>query len=157
LTETPKVVGEAVLLDYPLRLWARQQEHIDGLIREFTLLLSGRETGQAGESAPERLIALAEMFNARFGPMLADITTAREEALRSGLDRMDSRVPLVDGTPELLGGVTDVLSDVDAYCARGALLTLARPPELVALSNWSISELIAQYRGAEPTPWPGPF
>lgn len=61
------------------------------------------------------------------------------------------------GTPVLVERVQAVLADVDEYCRSGELLMLARPPELVALSNWTLGELIAQDAGREATPWPGPF
>ena len=157
MAQVPEIVGQAVLRDYPLRLWAAQQEHTHALIREFTLLLAGRSTGQAGHAVPARLVQLAETFNTRFGPLLAAIQTAREEALRAGLDRIDSAVPLVKDTPAILGDVGQVLADVDDFCARGDLLTLARPPEQVALTEWSLSELVAQYNGGVATPWRGPF
>lgn len=148
-------MGTAVLRDYPLRLWARQQEHTDGLLREFALLRVGEEGGS--HHAPQQLLELADVFTARFGPLLEALTTERQDALDRGEDRTDSRVPLVEGTPELLAQVDAVLTAVDEYCAAGDLLVLPRAPELVALSRWTLGELVRQYEGAEPTPWPGPF
>ena len=49
------------------------------------------------------------------------------------------------------------MAAVDEFCRHGDLLMLERPPEVVALSDWTRVEIIAQYGGAEPTPWPGPF
>ncbi len=102
-------------------------------------------------SAPAQLLELAELFTTQFGPLLTAISESRQQAFERGQDRMDSEVPLVEGTPELLRRVQDVMAAVDEYCARGDLLTLARPPGLVALNEWSISELIAavQRRGAD--------
>ena len=97
------------------------------------------------------------MFTANFGPLLDEITATRLAALEGGADRMDSRVPLPEGTPALMENVARVLAAVDDYCRRGDLLALARPPEQVALFEWSLAELTAQYEGAEPTPWPGPW
>ena len=107
----PKVIGSAVLRDYPLRLWLRQQEHTDAVLREFSLLLGGHESGATDASPPQQLLALAEMVTTRFGALVTS--------------------------------------------NRGDLL--ARPPELAAFADWKISELITQYEGGEPTPWPGPF
>lgn len=153
----PKILGHAVLRDYPLRLWAWQTEHYEAVLREFNLLLLGSATGQTREDAPAQLVALAEMFTTRFGPMIDDINQARAAAYEAGRDRMDSRVPLVEGIPELMAQVQQVMQAVDAYCRSGQLLTLARPAELVALSAWTAEELTAQYEGREPRPWPGPF
>ena len=150
------IVGEAVLRDYPLRIWARQQEHSDEVLREFTLLVSGARSGEV-EGAPAALLALAEMFSERFGRLMDEITATRLAALKSGADRMDWRVPLPRSTPEVLRQVQSVWSAVDEYCRSGDLLALARPADVVALMDWSTSELAAQFDGAEPTPWPGPF
>lgn len=147
----------AVLLDYPLRLWARQQEHTDGLLREFKLLLIGERSGELESQPPGQLVALANMFDSRFGPLLDAITRERQEALDAGRDRVDSRIPLVDGTPQLLAQVRAVMAAVDDYCRDGDMLLLPRSPELLALADWTHQQIVGQYDGAEPTPWPGPF
>ena len=151
------IVGVAVLRDYPLRLWEEQQQHSEEMIREFQLLLSGQETGQTVQTPPARLVELADFFVGRFGVLLDEISAARQEALQQGLDRMDSEVPLVDGTAELLERVREVMDDVDEYCRQGELLTLARSPQQLALQDWTTRELVGQLHGASPTPWPGPF
>lgn len=158
MTGAADVISRAVLRDYPLRLWAQQQEHSQEVLREFTLLLIGQEELLAADAAPRQLVELAEMFSLRFGPLLDQISLARQEALDAGRDRMDSEVALVTGMPELLAQVDTVLRAVDEYCRHGDLLTLARPPEVVALFDWARTELVKQYEGSgEPAPWPGPF
>ena len=147
----------AVLRDYPLRLWVQQQEYTDGLLREFNLLLIGEQSGELRSAAPGQLVDLADMFTRRFGPLLDAITQERQQAVDRGLDRMDSRIPLVEGAPELMEQVRVVLDSVDEFCRRGDMLLLPRPDELVRLADWSRSEVVAQFSGAEPTPWPGPF
>jgi hypothetical protein len=154
-TDGPVLRGTAVLRDYPLRLWAEQQEHFDALMREFQLLLAGQESGMS--SAPRMLVDLADMFTSRFGQLLQAITEERTAALACGRDRMDSQIPLVEGTPELLDHVRRVLEAVDAYCRSGDMLVLPRSAVQVALFEWTRAQLVAQYEGARPTPWPGPF
>ncbi len=151
------VVGTAVLRDYPLRLWAAQQEHTAELLREFHLMIYGRQSSETQHDAPQQLVDLAEFFTSSFGLLLDDISATRQAALDAGQDRMDSEVPLVDGTPELLGRVRDVLATVDDFCRSGDMLALARPPLVVRLSEWSTRQLVAQYEGKDSTPWPGPF
>jgi len=152
-----EVIGTAVLRDFPLRLWAQQQEHTEEMVREFQLMLSGQATGQTALSPPARLVELADFFTGRFGLLLDEITARRAEALEQGRDRMDSEVPLVAGTAELLERVREVLDAVDAFCRHGDLLMLARTPEQLALQEWTTRELAAQLQGVPPTPWPGPF
>lgn len=154
IRDASAVVGEALLVDFPLRLWARQQEHMDGLRREFEHLVGA---GDAPESAPQRLLDVAEMFTVIFGALIDPVYEERRAALAAGLDRIDSRVPLVSRTPDLIDHLRVVLDAADEYCRSGHLLTLARPPEVVALSNWTFSELVAQFYGSRPTPWAGPF
>ena len=150
-------VPTGVLLDYPLRLWDRQRQYTEELLREFTLLLLSAEATDADHHAPLQLVELATMFTSRFAPVLDEINAEREAAFARGLDRMDSHVPLVDGTPELLEQVSVVLAAADAYCGTRQMLVLPRPPELVVLSDWVRAELTRQYRGEDPTAWPGPF
>lgn len=157
MVRSGEVTGYALLRDFPLRLWALQQQHTEEVLREFTLLLLGQESGQATHTAPRRLVALAEMLTHHYGALLDELTQARQDAYDAGADRMDSRVPLVPDTEELLDQARAVLTAVDEYCSRGDLLALARPDELRDLTDWSMRELVAQYRGAEPTPWQGPF
>ncbi len=154
--DAPRIVGEAVLRDYPLRLWARQQEHMDAVLREFQLLLGGHEDG-VDDSVPRQLVGLAEFFTSRFGAQITAVNETRQRALDDGLDRIDNRVPLIEGSPELMRQVDEVLEAVDRYCRSGDLLTLGRPPDLLALSKWTLTEIAAQYEGAPPTPWPGPW
>lgn len=148
---------EAILRDYPLRLWARQQQYTEGLLREFTLLVIGERSGEMRTAAPGALVDLAEMFTTRFAQTLDALASERQAALDAGLDRMESRVPLPTGTPDLLAQAAAVLAKADAFCVHADLLTLPRPPELLAFNDWTITELTRQYEGAEPTPWPGPF
>jgi hypothetical protein len=147
----------AVLRDYPLRLWAQQEEYTQDLLREFQLLLMGEQSGQLHDAAPGQLVVLANLFQTRFGPLLQAISAERQGAFDQGLDRIDSRIPLVEGAPELLEQVRQVLAAADEFCRQGDLLLLPRPANLVALSEWVHAEIVAQYGGAEPTPWAGPF
>ena len=152
-----EIVGEAVLRDYPLRLWAQQQEHTEAMLREFNLLLIGQESGDVDHAAPRELISVAETFTAAYGALIDRIAEERYAALERGLDRIDSRVPLPANLPALIEQVTTVLDAADRYCTAGDMLTLARPPELVVLYDWTVREILAQLEGAEPTPWPGPW
>lgn len=152
-----EVVGTAVLREFPLRLWTASREHTDEVLREFTLVLSGERSGQTSLQAPQALVDLAAMFSEQYGPMIDELNAARDAALREGRDRMDSVVALVPGTPELLQQVRGVLLAVDEYCRSGDLLTLERSDQDRRLFDWTLDELVRQYEGQPPTPWPGPF
>lgn len=153
--ESPAVIGEAVLRHYPVRLWLRQRDHMAVLLTAFARARAaeGLEPG----SVPQQLLDLADMFSTVFGAMLDGVYEARRAAVDAGLDRMDSRVPLVKRTPDYLDHFQMVLRAVDECCERGQLEAPCRPPVVIALMDWTLSELTAQYYGAEPTPWAGPF
>jgi hypothetical protein len=157
MSATPEIRGYAVLRDYPLRLWARQREHYDSLIREFQLLLVGEGSAESAHHAPRRLVELADMITSSLGAVIEAINAERQAALDRGLDRMDSRIPLVEGIPVLLAQIEAVMVAVDEYCASGEMLVLPRSAELLALQRWTRDQIITQYEGGEPTPWPGPF
>jgi len=146
----------AVLRDYPLRLWFEQNEYFEELLREYRLLLDGQAASSV-PSAPRRLIELAEELGGRFGGVLQTVNAERQRAHEEGRDRMDCRVPVSDALPAVLEHVREVLEQSDEHCRQGQLLSLPRSPELVAFATWAGTELQAQVRGAEPTPWPGPF
>ena len=147
----------AVLRDYPLRLWVEQNEYTDGLLREFNLLLIGEQSGELRGAAPGRLVELADLVTTRYGPLLQQVNAERQEALDRGLDRVDSRIELPADLPQLLPVIREVQQASDEFCRSVSLLMLPRPPHLVALADWSTSQLAAQFDGAEPEPWPGPF
>lgn len=67
MEEAPRVVGQGVLRDYPLRLWQHQQQHWQDVMREFQLMLAGQEAGMTA-SPPQQLLDLADGFTQRFGP-----------------------------------------------------------------------------------------
>ena len=156
ISDAAHIVGEAVLMNYPVRLWKRQQQHTEAVMREFQLLRGGHEDGLTTEP-PQLLSDVLDLFTSAFGPLIDDVEKARQHALDAGLDRIDSWVPLIHRAPDLLDDLRLVWGAVDDYCARGELLTCPRDPELVALWNWTYDELCAQYYGADPTPWAGPF
>ena len=155
MTEHP-VTRIAVLQRFPVRIWARQQEYYDGLLREFNLMLLGQQTS-GSHSAPARLVELADQLTNQFGPMLDTVNEERESALLRGEVAIDSHLPMVENGIQLIDWITSVFAEVDAYCEHGDMLTLAMPEDLKRLRDWSTQELKAQYNGAEPTPWDGPL
>lgn len=158
MTGPPGVPGRlAVLRDYPLRLWAEQSEYFEGLLREYKLLLLDEAAHLGSDAPPSQLVELATTLDERFGPVLLAVNGERQAASDRGLDRIDSHVPLVDGTPAVMNSVRRILERSDDFCRDRQLLALPRSPELLAFGTWAGEEILAQYGGAAPTPWPGPF
>ena len=55
---------EVQVLQLPLALWQRAQEHTDGLLREFALIVQDAE---ARAATPQRLLGLVRELNAGYG------------------------------------------------------------------------------------------
>ena len=146
-----------VLLDYPLQLWAEQQEYFDGLLREFRLLLMSAEQNPGESSAPKELIELADMVTRDFGDSIVAINAERAAAHAAGRDRMDSSFPLLDALPALLDRIGRVLTASDRFCDEARMLITARPPHLVQWWEWLHEEMVRQCSGQPPRRWPGPF
>jgi hypothetical protein len=152
-----EIVGEAVLRNFPLLVWRRQQEYTHDLLREFQLLITDkkREGRLEAHEVPVKLLAVADEFVTKYGSYSTPIAEEREAALRRGEVSIDSSVPLPAETPELVTSIRSLLVEVEDYCQRGDLLTLTAPPDVAALREWTLGEMLRQYRGEPPTAWPG--
>jgi hypothetical protein len=154
-------VGDAVttddlvqvdLLQLPLDVWQRTQEHVDGLLREFALIVSDAE---ARAATPGRLLSLVQELSAGYGHFSASQRVEMEAALERGQDFIDLTYRLPPGAAPAAQALGDMLDEADDYCRRGDhLLTLATPPEELRFRHWFIDEFVAQIAGAPPTPWP---
>jgi len=148
-----EVVGQGVLRRFPLRVWQRQQQYTNDLIREFQLLTLGDQTLRHG--VPGRLLDVAADFVVKYGTYSEAIMAEREAALARGEIAIDATIPLLSNTPELVGSVRTLLGEVDAFCRQGALLTLSVPGDVAALREWTMTEMLRQYQGQDPEPWQG--
>lgn len=143
---------EVRLLGLPLQVWQRTQEHVDGLLREFMLIVQDDE---ARAATPGRLLGLIEELTAGYGEFSEEQRRQMEAALARGEAEIDLTYqvpPGAAGAAQLLG---DMLDEADDYCRRGDhLLTLATPAEALRFRRWFIGEFVDQVAGRPPTPWP---
>jgi hypothetical protein len=143
---------EVHLLRLPLEVWQRTQEHVDGLLREFTLIV---QDDQGRAATPGRLLGLIDELTAGYGEFSAEQRLEMEAALQRGEQDIDLRYevpPAAAGAARQLG---DMLDEADEYCRTGDhLLTLATPPEALRFRRWFIGEFVDQVEGKPPTPWP---
>lgn len=148
------------LLELPLAVHSRAQEHSAELMREMYLIAQAQH-GKAQESAadgrhelPHRLMQLVDALTSSYGALTNAQNRQLGDAIDDGHDSIDLtyRVPLaVVGAVRQLG---DMLDEADDYCRQGQhLLTLATPPELVRYRRWYLSEFEGQLGGEPPTPW----
>lgn len=141
---------EVHLLELPVDVWARAQEQLEALQREFALATADPR------SVPARLLQLVQALQAQFGAL----SSPQEEQL---LDAVDAGTPVladlvyrlpasVGPAAQALGGLLD---EADEHCRTGdALLTLAADEDLVRFRWWFFDELTHQSEGRAPVPWP---
>lgn len=150
----PELV-EVVLLNFPLEVFQRAQEHADGLIREFALIALDRADGHGAE-LPVRLVAIVDALSAQFGGVSAGSEAERDAAIDRGETFMDLRYLVPPAAAEASRVLAVIFDEADEYCRAGEhLLSLATPPESLAFRTWFINEFVAQIGGAAPVPWSG--
>ena len=143
---------EVRLVALPLDVWQRTQEHVDDLLREFTLVAQDEE---ARASVPGRLLALIEELTAGYGQFSVEQRAQMEAAVARGERAIDLVYRVPPAAAPAAQQLGDMLDEADEYCRRGDhLLTLAPPPDEVRFRRWFISEFVDQVGGAPPTPWP---
>lgn len=143
---------EVRLLAMSLADYHDSSAHHDELFREFALILA--DTPEAGHEVPGRLLALIEELNERFSGFSTEAQGAIDEALARGDEAIDLVYRVPAETRDATIRLAELLAQADEYCRRGALLTIAPPPEAVAFRDWFLSEFAAQIDGRPPTPWP---
>jgi hypothetical protein len=144
---------EVRLLKLPLDVWQRTQEHVDGLLREFALMVSDEE---ARAATPGRLLDLVNQVSAGYGSFSESQRMEMEHALGRGETEIDLTYQVPAAAAPAAQQLGDMLDEADEYCRRGDhLLTLATPPQELRFRKWFISEFVDQLGGASPTPWPG--
>ena len=145
---------EVQILELPLPVWERSQEHVDGLLREFALLVSG-QSGTPSSTVPHQLLELVEELQADYEGM----TTAQEESIVAAAEAGESSIDLVyhvpDQVAEACTRLDAALDEADRYCREGEyLLSLATPPEALAFRRWFLTQFVDQIAGQPPQAWP---
>jgi len=155
VSEAPTPLVAVRVLQIPVAIWARTQEQIDELLREFTLIAARLRELPEPAGVPLRLLELVEQLTAQFGGLNIDQENRLAEAAAEGVAALDLtyQVPLEAG--EAARWLRDVLDESDAYCEAGKhLLTLAASPELRRFRCWFLDEFTNQLAGAAPTAFP---
>lgn len=143
------------VLRIPVPVWARTQEHIDELLREFTLIAAQMSESGGGRDVPVRLIELIEELTQQYGGLNTDQENRLASAADEGIQEIDLvyQVPVTASQASLR--LRDILDEADDYCLAGThLLTLATPPDLTRFRRWFLDEFINQLAGAAPVPYP---
>lgn len=143
------------VLQLPVPVMVRAQEHAADLTRELTLI--GESMRQRGDHAglPARLVALVEHLSTPYSPF----TVAQEEQLADAQRRALPSVDLTYTVPRSAAQAAEalgrILDEADDYCREGQhLLTLATPDDLVVYRRWYLGQFVTQADEQPPEPWP---
>lgn len=142
------------LLQLPIGPWEAAREHVDGLLREFTLLTATKASADHG-GAPRRLLALVAELRRDYGALGAGQEDALVAAASAGRAAVDLTYHVPVSAADACRRLAEALDVADDYCRAGThLLSLAAPPQAVALRRWFLDEFPAQIGGRPPVPWP---
>ena len=145
---------EVQLLKTPLRLFARETARHRELMREMALIAFADDG--ATNHVPVALMQLAAELEGYRG-----VGAATDAVRDAAIERGDAEIDLLYRLPPAVGAacrrLDELLDDAEEYCRSENLLTLAAPPDGVALRRWYLGQIAAQVEGAAPTPWTGSF
>jgi hypothetical protein len=143
---------EVRLLSMPVRVFAGFRAHYDELARELRLLAlaHGGEYPVADALTETVLQAEKERRQARG-------VEAVDDALRSGLDRVDLTYEMPASCPGTMGRLLEQLEAAETFCLQERMLSAAATPQQRDLQRWYLGEFVRQGAGEPPTPWPGTF
>ena len=146
---------EVRLLNYPLDLFLRAQEHADDLLREFVLISSSGDADPTRTRTPARLVALVDELTTTYAGMSEVPRADRDAAIERGELRVDLLYVFPLQALEPVRHLGQALDEADEFCRQGRhLLTLETPPDLVVFRHWFMGEFERQAAGQAPIPWP---
>lgn len=149
MTDVAEDLIEVELRDLPVTLFARAQEHSDGLMREFSLIAGA----EPGVGVPRRVLELAGRLEQQYG----DYTARYDDEIDAARERGDEFVTLRMQVPRQARAAAlelgDMLAEADEYCRRGDLLSLVPPPEVLRFRAWYLTQFVDQVDGHPPVSW----
>jgi hypothetical protein len=155
-TPDPPDLVAVPILRIPVAIWAETQQHIDELLREFTLMAAQlRERPDQSHDVPQRLVQLVDELTENYGGLNIDQENRLAAAAESGIAEIDLVYQVPPGAASAVGRLQAMLDEADAYCRAGRhVLTLSTPPNLTRFRRWMLEEFVNQLDGAAPTPFP---
>jgi hypothetical protein len=152
---TDDQMADVVLLEVPIELRERSQQHSDELVREMTLIALQIREGD-GDALPVRLTELVAEVQLTYGAFSTQADAQLDAAAARG-ETVAARV--VYTVPRTVGPfarhLIEILEEADEFCREGSyLLALASPPDIHAYRIWALSEFERQIAGEEPLSWP---
>jgi hypothetical protein len=140
------------IIGLPVPLWAKAQEEVDDLFREFALIALGDRPGD--RELPQRLGAILQELSQRYGHIGGTQEARLQQASEEGLAEIDLVYEVPTDIRGAVRGLGDLLEEADEYCRRGRhLLTLASSEDARAFRCWFLEEFERQVDGEAPTSW----
>jgi hypothetical protein len=137
------------LVQVPVELMARWNEHQQELLREFALIQLSDQATKA--EVPARLLEVIERHRPAFSKLAVRTRGQFARARDEHEQYVDLELDLPPGAPAAARELQALFDEADEFCRRGDLITLATPPEHVALRHWFLNEIVRQFDGEEPT------
>lgn len=146
---------EVRILQLPLDVFARVDERMDGLMREFTLIAASEAKGGGEAHVPRQLMALIEELQHDYSSLTANQEAQLAEAAGAGDDTIDLVYHVPAEVSEACVRLDEALDAADEYCRAGEhLLSLAPEPDELGFRRWYLGEFVRQIDGHPPQPWP---
>ena len=145
------------MLQLPVPIAARAQQHFEELLREFALIQAAADDEEGAERpVPQRLMELVDVLTQQFGGLNDGPQQRLEDAIARGDATIDDHVlevpPAAGPASQALG---DMIDEADEYCRRGQhLLTLSTPEDCVTYRRWYLGQVVGQLEGSPPVSWP---
>ncbi len=111
------------ILGIPVPIWARTQEHIDELLREFTLIAAQLREDPEPAGVPLRLVEVIELLTAQYGGLNTDQENRLADAARQGQAEIDLVYQVPPQAAEASRWLQEILDEADAYCLAGEHLS----------------------------------
>ena len=140
------------LRQLPLVLYEVVREHHEALLREYAIY---RLDAAAGEGPGAREISAADRARSSISEGVQDVLGGLFPDAPPA--HIDVRVRLSVDEAEAFRPLRAVLDDAERLAAEGVLLTRPALPELRAVRDWYIDEVLGQFDGAPPRPWRPPL
>jgi hypothetical protein len=138
------------LVDFPLLVGIRARQQRESLLREFAIIASG---GGREADVPKRLLEIARLHEERYAGLNPEADDAIDIAISSGAEFVDLMVSVPTRVKQDTLDLVPLLLEVDEYCKRGDLLTLAPDDEIRAYWFWFLREFVRQLNGDSPVSW----
>jgi hypothetical protein len=137
----------------PVALLQKASEEYEALFRELRLMQEHADSRLSPFVLPERLAVLLSKIGTRFNGFGPGADESWQEVIDHHAESYDWHLELPVSAAEACEFYETMLDEADEFALVAQLLTLPASPASVAVRRWFMSELIAQLRGAPPTPW----